>query len=331
MKKPEIQSRTTQGGRSDCQGGTHHDKALDSEILIACTVTMPGESKGIEEKGNHGQESSQLSLVPEITVITSEEKIKIPTGNILELEGLHRNTEVFAQRELDLEVSQAGLCDPDFPSSFSSGAPLTLQATNGNASPSLSHSDQPDAEISSCCGSRHDSDSGSSSYAHLCNQRLSQLDRSSFEKTNNVSSLNFSEPNLDAPESEKVQNNAGEDDGVSAKDCTLDGKEKGYSPPADFTHQVHQTRDSMDVRWGNKEEDQRSMVSRRTVREGMCCCYQTFHRAFLQCVEETPAMLSGLVLSLAFCISIIVLIPTTGRVRPVCLSVCVCVCIGVCA
>lgn len=289
---------------------------------------MPGESKGFEEKGKHGQESSQVSLVPEITAITSDEKSEIPRGNNLELEDLNRNTKVSTQSG-DLEASQTGLRDPDFPSSLPSKAPLTLQATNGNASTGLSNSDQPEAEISSCCGSSHDSDSDSRSYTDLCNQRLSQLDRSSLEKTNNMSSLNLSQPHLDASESEKVRNNVDEDNGVSATDCTADGEEQASSPPADLDHQAHQTRDSIKVRWDKDEEDQRSLVSRRTVREGMCCCYQTFHRAFLQCVEETPAMLTGLVLSLAFCISIIVLIPTTGRVRPVCL--CVRVCIGVCA
>lgn len=289
---------------------------------------MPGKSRGTEEKGNHGQESSQVSLVPEITVITSDEKSKIPGGNILELEDLKPNTQVFTQGG-DLEVSQTGLSNLDFPSSLSNEAPLALQATDSNASTSLSNSDQPEAEISSSCGSGHNSGSDSSSHTDLCNQKLSQLDRCSLEKTNNVSSLNFSQPNLNACESEKVQNNADEDIGVSAIDCTVGGEERGSSPPADFHHQAHQTRDSIDVRWDKGEEDQRSMISRRTVREGMCCCYQTFHRAFLQCVEETPAMLSGLVLSLAFCISIIVLIPTTGRVRPVCL--CVRVCIGACA
>lgn len=286
---------------------------------------MPGESKGLEEKEEHGQESSQVSLVPELTVITSDEKSKIPGGNILELEDLNRNTEGFTQKG-DVEVSHTELWDPDFPSSLSSSLPL-----NGNESTGVSNSDLPEAESSSCCGSSHASDSGSSSCADLCNQRLAQLDRSSLEKTNNVSSLNFSQPNVDASESEKVQNNT---NGDSATDRSVDGEEQGSSRPTDLHHQAHQSRDSMDVRWDSKEEDQRSMVSRRTVREGMCCCYQTFHRAFLQCVEETPAMVSGLVLSLAFCIAIIVLIPTTGRVRPACLCVCVCVrrvCIGACA
>ncbi|XP_077598441.1 adenylate cyclase type 4 [Stigmatopora nigra] len=43
------------------------------------------------------------------------------------------------------------------------------------------------------------------------------------------------------------------------------------------------------------------------------CCFRSVHRGSLRCVEETPAMLAGLVLSLAFCVAIVVLIPTTGR------------------
>lgn len=278
---------------------------------------MPSESKGIEEKEDNGHESAPVPLAPEITVIGSNERSKIPRGNTMELEERNRNTQ-----GSDVDVSQTGRRDPEFPPS--SGAALALQTANGDASTNLS--DQPGVENSCCRRTGHSSDSGSCSCSDLCNQRLSQLDRSTFEKTNNVSSLNFSTPNLDVSGSEKVQNAVDGDNEVSAAGCTLDGEEQGSSPSTDFAHQA---RDSIDVRWDNEEEDQRSMVSRRTVREGMCCCYQTFHRAFLQCVEETPAMVSGLVLSLAFCISIIVLIPTTGRVRPV--RLCARVCIGVCA
>lgn len=72
--------------------------------------------------------------------------------------------------------------------------------------------------------------------------------------------------------------------------------------------------DSVDVRWSEDgDEDGRSVRSGRSVAEGVCCCYQAVHRGCLRCVEETPAMLSGLVLSLAFCVAIIVLIPATGR------------------
>ncbi|KAM9833029.1 adenylate cyclase type 2 [Syngnathus typhle] len=61
------------------------------------------------------------------------------------------------------------------------------------------------------------------------------------------------------------------------------------------------------------EDEHGSPPSRPTVAEAVCCCYRSVHRGCLQCGEETPAMLSGLVLSLAFCIAIIVLIPAMGR------------------
>ncbi|XP_061664578.1 adenylate cyclase type 4-like isoform X2 [Syngnathoides biaculeatus] len=63
----------------------------------------------------------------------------------------------------------------------------------------------------------------------------------------------------------------------------------------------------------NHEQERGSARSQRSVTEGVSCCYRSVHRGCLQCVEETPAMLSGLVLSLAFCVAIIVLIPSTGR------------------
>jgi len=64
-----------------------------------------------------------------------------------------------------------------------------------------------------------------------------------------------------------------------------------------------------------RQADGRPDEDRRRLREGVCCWYRAAHGAVLQCVEETPAMLSGLVLSLAFCVVIIILIPATGRVR----------------
>ncbi|KAM3857547.1 adenylate cyclase type 4-like [Diretmus argenteus] len=72
--------------------------------------------------------------------------------------------------------------------------------------------------------------------------------------------------------------------------------------------------------------------SRRSVGEGVCCCYRAVHRAFLQCVEETPAMLPGLLLAMGFCVAIIILIPTTDRnaiihVGALC-AVCVVLCLS---
>ncbi|KAM3590952.1 uncharacterized protein V6R79_019418 [Siganus canaliculatus] len=123
------------------------------------------------------------------------------------------------------------------------------------------------------------------------------FDRSYLSKTSPVSAVNFSKPASNAKDISKTNSTAV----MSHSDVSSD--------------QASQSRSSIDVRWDDedRDEDRRSTSSRRTVKEGMCCCYQAFRRGCLQCVEETPAMLSGLLLSLAFCVVLIVLIPTTGR------------------
>lgn len=71
---------------------------------------------------------------------------------------------------------------------------------------------------------------------------------------------------------------------------------------------------SVDVRWSEDgDDDGRSLRSRRSIAEGVCCCYRVFRRGCLRCVEETPAVVTALVLSLAFCVAIIVLVTSTGR------------------
>ncbi|KAM8898146.1 adenylate cyclase type 2 [Spinachia spinachia] len=108
-----------------------------------------------------------------------------------------------------------------------------------------------------------------------------------------------------------------EDTGVPATGLAKAESLSGGGAPAlpNVVFRGAQTRDSINVSWdreyGVEDEDQQSTRSRQSLKEGVCCCYQALHRAFLQCVEETPAMLSGLVLSLAFCVAIIVLIATT--------------------
>lgn len=159
-----------------------------------------------------------------------------------------------------------------------------------------------------------------------------QTDNDVCEKTNPFTVVDFSEPSLDSS-TKDTKKSLDDDRGQSKIDLPLDAKAEnspGGSSPAlpDVAFKVAQTRDSIDVRWDDRDEtrdgDRRSTRSRHSVKEGVCCCYQAFNRAFLQCVEETPAMVSGLVLSLAFCVAIIVLIPATGRVRHA-ESVCVCV------
>lgn len=61
--------------------------------------------------------------------------------------------------------------------------------------------------------------------------------------------------------------------------------------------------------------------SRKSFAENVCCCCRAVQGAFLRCQEETPAMVTGVVLSILFCVTIIVVIPTTRQVRSVhCLS-----------
>lgn len=172
------------------------------------------------------------------------------------------------------------------------------------------------------CDSDYSSMKSSPGYActsfspDFCEDRLSELDKSVLEKTTTVSPLNFSASYSKTGKNANL--NAGSDvrktDLSEAKSKTDGSVRKGPSARA---RRAPQKRDSLGARSDKegREPDGRSDRSRRTVKEGMCCCYQTVHRGCLQCVEETPAMLPGLVLSLAFCVTIIVLIPTTGRVR----------------
>ncbi|KAM7366480.1 hypothetical protein PAMP_015918 [Pampus punctatissimus] len=144
-----------------------------------------------------------------------------------------------------------------------------------------------------------------------CDEDLhDELDGSSFEKTNPVCSVSCSEPSLETSQSNKSTNNSPDDDRGNSK---TEKSPSGRSPSLPGVSIVSQTRDSIDARSyeeEDEEEDKRSSRSRRSVTEEVCCCFQAVHRAFLRCTEETPAMLSGLVLSLAFCVSIIVLIST---------------------
>ncbi|KAK0143743.1 Adenylate cyclase type 2 [Merluccius polli] len=78
------------------------------------------------------------------------------------------------------------------------------------------------------------------------------------------------------------------------------------------------------------DEDVGSSRSGRSAGEGVCCCYRAVSRAFLQCLEETPAMLPGLLLTVLFTITIIILIPTTDRSLSVHVGALAVVCVGLC-
>lgn len=275
-----------------------------------------------------------MSLVPDIMIVSSEGEGEIAGGNILELDDLGRTgggvkqsaqnilpSGLPGESQVSVEVGVAKTrqaLEPLKANSLLKGTGVTPQATDHDVPVGQSSDDGPQADASPSSQTRGYSDSdyssSKSSPAHadfstdLCDEELSEFVRSTFEKTNNISPANFSEPAVDDSTSDKSTRNRPENEENSF------GNSSSVFPDASF--KSYQARDSIDLRWDEEEdgdEDRRSTHSRRTVKEGMCCCYQAFHRAFLQCVEETPAMLSGLVLSLAFCVAIIVLIPTTGR------------------
>lgn len=324
---------------------------------------MPDEPQGFLDKRNLEGEASPVYLMPGIMVIGSDGKGKITDRNDLELDEFNQNTDANQSQSSDDNILQSGLCEsqvsievgvaktgqvpePLQVNSLLKGTGVTLQAMDQDTLVKSSSDDlQPvssctSTQLNGCC----DLANSSSESCHgdictnfnldLCDEKLSELDRRSFEKTNTVSPVNFSETSLEVSNKSSKSSQDNDRTDTSETDLKLSPKVENMfndsSPtPPDASGKVQQTRDSITVSWDeeDRQEDSRSTHSRRTVKEGMCCCYQAFHRAFLQCVEETPAMLSGLVLSLAFCVAIIILIPTTGRVSQgkrvhVCVWVC---------
>lgn len=61
--------------------------------------------------------------------------------------------------------------------------------------------------------------------------------------------------------------------------------------------------------------DDEPVESRRRSGRGVCSCFRKVNMAFLRCLEETPLLVSGVVLAILFCVTIIIIIPSTGRVR----------------
>ncbi|KAK2862890.1 hypothetical protein Q5P01_002423 [Channa striata] len=314
---------------------------------------MPDESQGFPVKRSPGAEASRVPLVPDIVVIYSEEVHKNAEGNTLELEDFSHKTDHVKQfvqsdelnifqsndsttNKNDIKVvgSHSGLTESQV--SVEVGVAKTTQAPEPTkASPLLrgacvSPQASDNAPFHSSCD-RLQSDNSTSSLTNGCRDlhysctesrpkntctnfstdpcdvELSEFG-SSPERANPDSSVNISEPSLVTSQFNKT-----------TKD---DDKGKSSSPVlTDLSSEAAQTRHSIDGRSSqlneeeDGEEDRQSTGSKRSVKEGVCCCYHAVHRAFLQCVEETPAMLSGLMLSLAFCLAVIILIPTTGRVR----------------
>ena len=218
--------------------------------------------------------------VPDVVVVSSDGEGQVPGGEILELDEF-RKTAHGSKRSTNMDIlkgsDRSGRSESEV--SIEVGVVKTAQAPGPLAVAVAQQPSDPDRLQTQNADSDYSSTKSSPGYTSttdLCGDELSELDGSSLEKANAV------------------------------------------SPAAlgDFSPKLIQTRDSFDMGCDGTDgdEDGRSVVSRQSVKEGVCGCYQAIHRAFLRCVEETPAMLSGLVLSLAFCVAIIVLIPSTGRV-----------------
>ncbi|XP_028261578.1 adenylate cyclase type 4 [Parambassis ranga] len=280
---------------------------------------MPDVSQGFQDPVRPAEEASQVSLVPDIVVISSEGEDKKSPELLSSQSGLSAS-------QISVEVGVVKTTQAPEPlktSSLLRGTSDTQPSTDHDASVRSSCDELPNENgrsvpMNSYSDSDYSSTKSSPGYAcssfsaDLCDMELSEL-----EKTSSVSPINLSESTLD--KSNTITKASPDDEIKSA--LTAEVKEEnslsGSSPAfADVSTKLNQTRGSMDVRWGEEEDrddDKRSTRSRRSVKEGVCCCYQAVHRAFLRCVEETPATLSGLVLSLLFCVAIIILIPTTGR------------------
>lgn len=244
-------------------------------------------------------------------------------GNFLELEDFSQNE---AKQSGDSQDLQSGLCRvPVSIEVHVVQAPQAPELLEGDGAAGVNRdlvkgsSDSLQTDSGTLQGdSDYSSMKSSPSYActsfcpDFCEEKLSELDRSTLEKTTTVSPVNFSASY--SKMSKKNNPNNGSDISETVFNKTVNSVREGTSARGRLALRA---RDSLDARSDKegREADRRSNHSRRTVKEGMCCCYQTVHRGCLQCVEETPAMLPGLVLSLAFCVTIIVLIPTTGRVR----------------
>ncbi|KAF5901909.1 adenylate cyclase type 4-like, partial [Clarias magur] len=85
------------------------------------------------------------------------------------------------------------------------------------------------------------------------------------------------------------------------------------------------------------QEDQSTRIL-RSASKGLSGCYKAVRLGFLQCLEETPFVVPGLVLTILFCVTLIVVIAATGRyasghvgaLAVVCVMLCLCVPLLVC-
>ncbi|KAM9449931.1 adenylate cyclase type 4 isoform 1-T2 [Clarias gariepinus] len=84
--------------------------------------------------------------------------------------------------------------------------------------------------------------------------------------------------------------------------------------------------------------ERQSARIRSNASRGLSGCYQAVRLGFLQCLEDTPFVVPGLVLTIFFCVTLIVVIAATGRyasghvgaLAVVCVMLCLCVPLLVC-
>uniref|UniRef100_A0A3Q2ZBJ7 Adenylate cyclase type 4 n=1 Tax=Hippocampus comes TaxID=109280 RepID=A0A3Q2ZBJ7_HIPCM len=177
-----------------------------------------------------------------------------------------------------LLASQSGLSQSQASAHLPEPLLVDFLSTSGSDAPEVDPSSQNlDLAFDSDYGSTHSSP-GSASTAFSGD--LSELTGSSFENTNSLSPANLFEHTLGGNQSKKR---------AKKKQTTKSSKKKEN---ASTPNEVVSTSSSAD-----HEEGHGSTHSQRSVAESVNCCYRSMHRGCLQCGEETPAMLTGLVLS----------------------------------
>ncbi|XP_029382273.1 adenylate cyclase type 4 [Echeneis naucrates] len=312
-------------------------------------VTMSAKSPTFQDQMGPGEEASQGILVPDIVVERDEEggnmmeldELGKTTDGVeqpeqtSDLNPLQREDSTKKEKDVTAHAnhvtvgSHSALSESQ--DSIEVGVVKTAQAPEPlQVNPVILLAMDHDAQMNSLCdrlqtdASSHANNCSDSDYSSLksspdyvwtsfstdlCHEALADLDGNSFDRAKPISPVSLTKSSLDTSHLDS-----------SKTDLTVPPKaENSVSGSSDefqsMSVKATQTRNNINVNFeeDDGDEDRQSSKSRQSVKDRVCCCYQTTHRACLQCVEETPAMLSGLLLSLAFCVVIIVLIPTTHR------------------
>uniref|UniRef100_A0A146Y5A4 adenylate cyclase n=1 Tax=Fundulus heteroclitus TaxID=8078 RepID=A0A146Y5A4_FUNHE len=289
------------------------------------------------DESRPGLEEAKVALVPNIVVISSDGKGK---GDTLELDDFRDKRQNVSSKptagvqsgpagppvvvEVG-EVKTAHVPQPLQASTLVRGRDVSSQGAAreppaDSSSNKLRMEASPPPQGNSCTDSDYSSARSSPGYAcrsfstELYDGQILELDKRTLEKTSSISPVNLSETSLDSDKASK--SNLDLNRGDSAWDeASKAGSSPNGGPPglSGVPSSVRHARDSVVAPSEPEDDDGQSMRSRRSVKEGVCCCYQATNRAFMRCVEETPAMLPGLLLSIIFCVVIIVVIPATQR------------------